>query len=315
MRGRVAIVAVGLALIGAVIAPSEAATAAKVEAAPTEGVILEFPTRHGFRVYVTVHPLLGVAVIETAKGEGALFARSRSDFVDYASRVPIGPAEGRLDFAVPGVASISGELVSTKKGRAGALAGCPESTAASEDVEFRGTFEFTGSGNYLHFVDHQGEGFVESTGDPCEPPAPEEPKADLFSYLESDAIFSNHSTAVLGAELSTPGRLAHFYAVHALDESKVEFEALTREWLPGRVASERRLDLPGITDADFEVSSKAEHPASATVRPPAPFSGRAFYSKARGNLTGSLSVDLLGKRVRLAGRDSKAGVFNFNPGR
>ncbi len=64
----------------------------------------------------------------------------------------------------------------------------------------------------------------------------------------------------------------------------------------------------------------AEHPKSATVKPPAPFSGSAVYrstgsirSPTSGKLTGSLSVDIFGVKVRLAGPRAKASLINFHP--
>lgn len=69
------------------------------------------------------------------------------------------------------------------------------------------------------------------------------------------------------------------------------------------------------------MSSTAEHPKSATVKPPAPFSGSATYrstgsirSATIGKLTGPLSVDIFGVRVRLAGPSAKASLINFSPG-
>jgi hypothetical protein len=71
----------------------------------------------------------------------------------------------------------------------------------------------------------------------------------------------------------------------------------------------------------FKVASKAEHPEWATVRPPAPFHGSVVYRNAgdirspvSGTLTGSLSVDLFGVKVPLAGPRAKAALANVNPG-
>jgi hypothetical protein len=312
MRGRVAIFAMSLTLIAAAL-PASAAAVAKVEAPPTEKVFLEFPSRHGFQIYVEVEPLVGVAVIRTFKGEGPLSV-GRSSSTGYVARIPAGPAEGRLDFEIPGVASIAGELVATKQAHGESTpASCPGSPAPSEGVEFRGSFDFTGSGGYLSFDADHGEGDTDRSGDPCEA-APEEPRPDLFTYLEGGAEFTNHNSAVLNSELSLPGRLTFFLAAHFVDDGGSLFEARSLEWLPGRVAAERTFDLVPAPGADFHVSSKAEHPASATVHPPAPFSGRAHYSKTGHKLTGSLSVDILGKRVRLAGARTKANLFNLNPG-
>ena len=78
--------------------------------------------------------------------------------------------------------------------------------------------------------------------------------------------------------------------------------------------SKRYIEATGVPRKDFQVGSTAEFPNRAKVTPPAPFSGKAYYSKARGTFTGTLSADFFGKRVRLAGPKSKAGLINFDPG-
>ena len=92
------------------------------------------------------------------------------------------------------------------------------------------------------------------------------------------------------------------------------------EWLPGDVAVLRTLEVVGAPGSDFDVSSNAEHPKSATVKPPAPFSGSATYrstgsirSATIGKLTGPLSVDIFGVKVRLAGARAKASLINLRP--
>jgi hypothetical protein len=83
----------------------------------------------------------------------------------------------------------------------------------------------------------------------------------------------------------------------------------------------RTIEVVGAADSDFKVSSTAEHPKSATVSPPAPFSGSAAYrstgsirSATIGKLTGPLSVDIFGVKVRLAAAHSKASLINLSPG-
>ncbi len=82
----------------------------------------------------------------------------------------------------------------------------------------------------------------------------------------------------------------------------------------------RELEVAPAPRGSFEVSSKAEHPKSARVRPPAPFSGSAVYRRSgsirspRGKLTGSLAADLWGVKVRLAGARAKAFLMNLHPG-
>ena len=81
------------------------------------------------------------------------------------------------------------------------------------------------------------------------------------------------------------------------------------------------LELHEAPGAAFRVSSNAERPKSAALRPPSPFSGYAHYRRvgsirapARGRLTGSLLVSIYGVEARLAGPGAKASLFSFNPG-
>ena len=144
--------------------------------------------------------------------------------------------------------------------------------------------------------------------------------SSLFAYLPGRAVFSNRNSQVLTSELRSPGRLTFFEAKLAPEDPRSGFGAQTLEWLPGHVAAKRELEVEPAAGRDFEVSSKAEHPKSARVRPPAPFSGTAAYRQSgsirapRGKLTGSLRADIYGVTVRLAGPTVKAALFNFHPG-
>jgi hypothetical protein len=224
--------------------------------------------------------------------------RSRNGVVEYAERIPKGPAEGKLDIEFPGIASIVGELAPISAG----------------GVEFQGDLEFHGNGGFLDF---DADAVAAEVSHSAEEHGP---GSDLFSYLPSTAVFSNQNSQVLTSQLRSAGRLSFFVARLAPEDPRAGFAVETLEWLPGRVAVRRDLEVVPAPGTTFEVSSKAEHPKSATVKPPAPFSGSAVYRRMgsirspRGKLTGSLAADIWGVKVRLAGAKAKSFLINLHPG-
>jgi hypothetical protein len=295
VKGSIAVL--GLALVCAVTAPG----ASGLE--ESEVVYLEVTPRKEVRVWLEVRPLVGVAVLKTWIGVSKHGGwRPRNGIVGYAARIPEGPLEGKLDVQIPGVASIVGEL-----------------TPAAEGLEFIGSFQFTGNGGYLRFESDHAAGRVlrgeEAACDGCHKVHP-----DLFEYIADPFHFSNSNVGILFSELRSEGRASSFQATNFRYGAGAGFQAQTLEWLPGHVAVNRTVELEKTFGAAFKVGSKAEHPKSATVRPPAPFSGSAVYhsggsvrSPAGGKLTGSLSVDLFGVKVPLAGPSAKASLINFSP--
>lgn len=286
------------ALVCAVMAPGAMALE------ESEVVSLELTPRKEVRVWLEVRPLVGVAVLKTSIGVPRKgWTRSRNGTVGYAARIPEGPFEGKLDVEIPGVASIVGEL-----------------TPAAEGLEFAGSFQFTGNGGYLRFEsDHAIGRMLRGKYAACYGCRKAHP--DLFEYIADPLTFSSSNVGILFSELRAEGRASSFQATNFRDGPGAGFQAQTLEWLPGHVAVNRKVELEKTFGAAFKVGSKAEHPKSATVRPPAPFSGPAVYrsagsirSPASGNLTGSLSVDLFGVKIPLAGPSAKASLINFSPG-
>ncbi len=266
---------------------------------PVQTVLLELTPRRDVQVYVEIHPLLGVAVLKTELGlTKEVIPLRRSGAVDYAARIPKAPFEGKLEVEIPGIALIDGELVPAEGG----------------GLEFQGNFEFHGNGGYLEFDVHRTEAAI-STESPY-------PYKSLFAYIpDGDLNISYENTQILTSELSSSGRASVFEARLELQSPKSSYAAETLEWLPGHVAARRELQALRVSPGSaFKVSSTAEHAKAARVRPPAPFFGNAVYRRLgslrspRGKLSGSLSVDLYGVKVRLAGAKAKASLFNFHPG-
>lgn len=301
VKGSIAVLVA--ALVCAVMAPGASAAQAPEE---TGGVFFALTPRKHAWISVEIDPRLGVAVIQTEIGRryGAKSHRP-SGTVDYAARIPKRPIGRRLDVKIPGVLSIDGEVA--RRGE--------------EDLEFHGSFHFTGKGHYLSFDMKHATGLSTSGTTATCLPVCRSSKPTLFEYITFPLTFSNHNTQVLYSEQNMDGRVTHFQATHAKEARGSTFKAQVLEWLPQNVAVVRTFETTGTAGVDFKVASKAEHPEEATVRPPAPFSGSAIYrnaagirSPASGTLTGSLSVDLFGVKVPLAGPSVKASLINLNPG-
>ncbi|HEX3360187.1 MAG TPA: hypothetical protein VHS74_04255 [Solirubrobacterales bacterium] len=305
MRGRlkVSIAVLLAALVCAVMVPVASAAEA---AEQTGGVVFELTPRKHVRVTVEVHPQLGVAAVYTEMGpRGGAFPHRPQGAVDYAARIPKTPIEGRIDLKIPGVLSIDGELT----------------PAEGKDLDFDGSFRFTGKGGYLSFDRRHVAAWSASGARARCPAGCPGPNPSLFEYINYPIGFFGSDTQVLYSEQSVASRETRFQATHAEGVRASAFEAHVLEWLPGGVAVLRTLEVVGAPGSDFDVSSTAEHPKSATVKPPGPFSGSATYrstgsirSATVGKLTGSLSVDIFGVIVRLAGAHSKASLINLNPG-
>jgi hypothetical protein len=303
---KVSIAVLGLALLCAAIAPVATAAEAPAE---SEGVYLELKPRKDARVTIEVDLQRGVAVVDTEMGPLYEARRHRpGGAVDYAAKIPKGPTGDRLDLKIPGVLSVDGELTPS-----------PD----EEGVEFNGSLRFTGKGGYLDFHATHAIGYIGELRI-CEGGCPR-PNASLFEYTDDHYpfVFSNENSQVLSSELRLPGRTGVFQATHGKESSAAAFKARGVEWAGavGEVAVTRTIEMAPVAGSDFKVSSKIERPEWATVRPPAPFFGRATYRKigtvrtpASSRLTGSLSADIFGVKVRLAGAAATASLVNLNPG-
>jgi hypothetical protein len=301
LKGSIAVLLA--ALVCAAIAPGASAAEAPEE---TGGVVFELTPRKHMRVTVEVHPQLGVVAVYTETGPRGVASPHRPwGAVDYAARIPKTPIEGRIDLTIPGVLSIDGEITPVE----------------GTGLDFDGSFRFTGKGGYLSFERrHVGARSASEASARCPAGCPG-PNPSLFDYINYPIGFFGSDSQVLYSEQSVAGRETRFQATHAEGVRASAFEAHVLECLPGGVAVLRVLEVVDAPGSDFDVGSTAEHPKSATVEPPAPFSGSATYrstgsirSATTGKLTGPLSVNIFGVKVRLAGAHSKASLINLNPG-
>jgi len=120
------------ALVCAATAPVASAAEAPGE---TGGAFFSLTPRKDAVVVVEIDPRLGVAIIQTGMGEHGPRPHRPSGTVDYAARIPKRPIEGRIDVKIPGVLTIDGEVA----------------RHGEEELEFNGSFHFTGKGHYLSF--------------------------------------------------------------------------------------------------------------------------------------------------------------------
>jgi hypothetical protein len=326
VRGRlkISIAVLVAALTCAVAAPTAMAAGVEVRP-PTEEIKLELGQAGPFRVTADIKPLLGVAVVwtETGPREGARKGRPWGA-IGYATRTAVGPAEGRLDVEFPGFGSIVGELVPRpNEGGGSAVLGC-EGGGSMEGQEFVGSISFTGVGGSPTIDAERAKGRLERMSElRCRRGGGQGSSAgtDLFDSLElPHRVLDGVQTDALSSKITAPGRVASFEAINRLGRDRATVRAEAMERL-GPIAIARAVEVTGVPGRAIEAGSKAEHPKSATVTPPAPFSGSAVYrsagsirSAASGKMTGSLSVDLFGVKVRLAGPRAKASLINFNPG-
>jgi hypothetical protein len=295
------IVVLMAALVCAAAAP---VTSAARQPHESEGIYLYLAPRKDVAVTVAFHPQLGFAVVWTEMGmskSGHLSPRHGT--VAYAVRIPKQPLRGRVDLQVPGIASIAGEL-----------------SEAQERLEFDGSFHFHGNGGYLNFDASHATAVRLKGGRLC-PEGCQSSDPDLFEYISFLPETTSQTSQVLYSEGMFGDRVSRFMATHTIPGRQATWEGQTLEWLPGRVAVIRSIELEESAAAGFKVSSNAEHPKGATVRPPGPFSGSAVYRRSgdirspwSGELIGSLSVDLFGVKVPLAGHSAKASLINFLPG-
>jgi len=287
--------------------PPAGAGAAKPS--PYEDLVIYLPRAHehanrnvlGFEVM----PGRGVAVAYTDESDREI-ANDRG--VAYAVRIPKALPGGRLDVRFPGLGRLVGRVSLQGTGRS--WPGC--GTRNSEGGRFIGRIEFRGAGGYGRWTGRRA-----SVSRFCGLPYVTMPKT-LPGYLDdlgpgfhagSDGPFSflqasdprGHGTGVLF--------IAGIYGRGP--EEDIDFAVYDYEWLGGGVAAMRWASREGVPRGDlFEIAPGGQRPASATIRPPAPFSGEATYSRKDRSLTGNLSVHLLGRAVRIAGKSTGAFLSN-----
>lgn len=173
---------------------------------------------------------------------------------------------------------------------------CKGGKRTKQSGYFQGTIRIRGEGGYTSVRANRAPGkVVTSTKETCkrsifnpDKPEPEEERTRLSA---SSAPRHGRSVAFSASSLGAGTHAVTF------------FSGLAAERRRG-MAILREVAITGATD-DLSLGDSGDHPASATVTPPAPFHGSAAFQRNPGGengWTGPLSVDLPGLgRVALAG--------------
>jgi hypothetical protein len=302
---RIAAAVLGLALVAVAVPAGAAANGVK---GPEETMTLYLHAPGHGRQHVLELKVLarqGAVTVLTEESETE-FKGENDRGAAYAMRIPRGPLGDHLNIRLGGLGRVVGRIVPRKSG---SQSGC--SGDEPEYATFLGRIEFRGSGGYGRWRVHRAEATItRGCGGAAKPPK------DAFDYISEegprffggggaptsflDAVNAHgHSTGIeFTAEAGGTG-----------PEEDVGFTATDFEWLPSGAAVKRWAVHRGMPRGDlFEIAPGGRLPPSATIRPPAPFSGEANYSRKGNTLLGDLSVHLLGKTVRIAGSNTEAAL-------
>jgi hypothetical protein len=302
-----------VALVLAISAASAGAVGREVQR-PEEQLNISIPLGNkaeSAEIFAIVYPQRGVATVSESRDQGETKnSGGRSEGVGYAVHFPRRPLGSSFDFRIPTVGRIAGSFVPS---------GRPSTEAQAEDCEGpRPLFEVG------HFV---GEVALRPS---AEGPTrrvrsveasvthyarlrcatyPETPRPGdgLFDYISRPLNFFG-SSEVLISLIPSGSQTSEFIATGepgARGGSSFEVRALER--LPGGGAAARYVQFGAESPGRFTVSpASSANPATALLRPPAPFAGTATFHRHTAALTGSLSFKVFGRRVRLTGRKTRA---------
>jgi hypothetical protein len=286
--------AAGIVLAALAIFAATPAGAAAAEPGAVEEVQLymhKMVRDHEHILELNVYPMKGLAVVDTVIDSAKGLERGRG--VAYALAIPPAPFEGSLDLTVPGL----GRFVGTVSTKSEGGAECHDGTSGGA---FKGRVDFHGAGGYESWSATRVEAAVTRA---CNPRAAKSATPeDLFLSVQEYG-------PLLGGPASF--RFLARSREHTIDfvvwsrpyrhEGFAQFVAFDREWLPGEVAVQRWVNRPGIPlTKTVEIGPGGDKPETITFRPPAPFFGTGHYDRRSHTLTGSLGVNFLGRRLRLA---------------
>jgi hypothetical protein len=312
MRGmaRIAIVVLGLALIAVAVPAGAAAQGAK---GPEETLTLFLHAPgHEYRHVLDLKVLAWQGAVTVLTEESDVEVENNGG-VAYAMRIPKGPLGDRLNIRLPGLGRVVGRILRPKSGSQG---GCFRGEEREDDT-FVGQIEFRGSGGYGRWRAHRAEATITRACGEGAPGVPKPPKSAFGYSAEDGPLFAGGSNGpasfleAIDARGHDTGVVFSAEVVGRGPEETVGFVAIDFEWLHGGIAVKRWIQRRGLPRGDlFEIASGGRRPPSATIRPPAPFSGEATYSRKGDTFLGDLSVHLLGKTVRIAGGNTRAALAN-----
>jgi hypothetical protein len=280
---------------------------------PDETAYINLRTGQGYELVVGLHPKRDVAVLHVAKGEPEEKGE-RWTGVAYAIHPPPAAFKRGIDLHFGRLATIRGRFVPdgpAETGRHNRF--CQGRAPVSESGQFRGRIAFRAEAGYLKVnAERAEEHITRSFKLRCKHGHAAKFQnriPGLFGYIESGAgAFSNRDGTILAVRTRDDRRITEFFALHHLFEQSSTFKAATLEWLPGEIAAVRWAEVFRVAVETFIVTPPERRPATAAVRPPAPFEGEATYSRASHHLEGDLSVSFPGLKLPLASPTSEAGI-------
>jgi hypothetical protein len=294
------------AVAAAVLAPAGGA-ARPLQGPEEEAVIyLGGPRSHSKEVVLRVYAQQGVAVLSVST-----FLREGRDesSVSYATRIARGPLDRRIDVRIPGVGHAVGRLVGP-----GAGGGCDETQEGHEAVYFVGDFDFHGSGGDGPWRARRAPVEFRREGG-CGAPARKARKLGEYLDEAGPQFYANNGgpLSVIRTLKESKTRATELFAETYGEgpEETVAFTAIDYERLGHGVHCDRWVARRSLPRRDlFDIAPGGRLPKSATVTPPAPFSGEATYSRKGHTFLGDLSVEFPGLTLRLAGKGAEAFVAN-----
>lgn len=320
-RGRLASIAVGVFVVAVLLAGTSAGEAkprgggkVEVQQARTAGLIW-LGKQKGYRLALYM-PNDRVVIFY-----GFRTRRSREDAIDVAYSLYAVRNLGDLDRGVVRARFGSLGRVSLRFRPSGPPRGdeppgdCVGGVETVQRGRFVGHLSFRTAGNYFHVASSGGGGSV--THSPrlrCEKgEALETSPRSLRKYVAPVNLFSDKdSIALLYASARSHGRYVGITAMHPEGSPPgAEVQLAVVEPRQGMaIGHGAYLYAPAGT---LLTSLPGADPATATLSPPGPFSGKGSYSEADGAWTGNLAVKLPGARLPLTGRDFNVHLCVTNP--
>jgi hypothetical protein len=282
---------------------------------PEERAYIVVHGGRGYDLVVGLYPKRNVALLYAEKGEPEVKG-ARWSGAAYAIHPAPKAFEGGVKVSFGKLAKIRGRFVAEGPARISHRNRfCEGRNPVAESGHFQGRIVFKGEDGYSTVRAHRAFEYVSRSfrlrckhGHAAKF---QNRVPGLFGYLGSPAgTFSNRDGTFLSARVRDDQnhRVTEFFAFHHLFEQSSTFKAATLEWLPGEIAAMRWAEVWRVAVETFTLTPPERNPATAIVRPPAPFEGEAAYSRASHRLEGDLSVSFPGLKLPLASPTSDAGT-------
>jgi hypothetical protein len=320
-RGRLSLIAVCLLVAGVLLAaagPGEAKLRGggkvEVQQARTVG-FLELGTEKGYELGLSMpnDRVVLFYAIGVDRGNGDAFGVTYSIYA-VRNRGDLDRGVVRARFGSMGRVSL--RFRPSGRPERDSYSSCEGGPETTQRGKFVGHLSFRGEGSYFHVSSPKGKATIAHVPRlRCEKgEALESQPRSLRKYVAPTPLFSDRdSIALLYASTRSHGRYVGITATHA-EESPPGADVQLAIVEPRRgMAIGHGAYLHGLRGT-LLTSLPGAHPATATLKPPPPFSGRAMYSEDSSNAwSGTLRVELAGLRLPLTGPDFNVHLCVANP--